>query len=73
MSLRRVWAGALAIAFGTGLMAVASTGVAAEKSEAEMKYDEQVDKCQQMTNQDEKQDCLDEAMKEYQAAKEKSE
>jgi uncharacterized membrane protein len=72
MTARQVFSSMVAIAFGAGLLAVASTGYAAEKSEAEKKYDEQVNKCQNIGNTDERNDCLAEAMKEFLAAHEKS-
>lgn len=71
MSTRRVSGALMAAAFGAGLVAMAGSGHAAEKSAAEKKYDEQVDKCQQIGNTDERQQCLDQAMKEYMAAKQK--
>jgi hypothetical protein len=71
MTARRIFSSMIAIAFGAGLLAVASAGFAAEKSAAEKKYDEQVNKCQNMGNTDERNQCLDEAMKEYQEAQAK--
>ena len=69
MNTGRVSGALMAAAFGTGLLAMVGSGYAAEKSAAEKKYDEQVDKCQQIGNTDERQQCLDQAMKEYMAAK----
>jgi hypothetical protein len=71
MTTRRVSGALMAAAFGAGLLAMAGLGHAAEKSAAEKAYDEQVDKCQQIGNTDERQQCLDQAMKEYMAAKQK--
>ena len=71
MTTRRVSGALMAAAFGAGLLAMAGLGHAAEKSAAEKTYDDQVDKCQQMSNTDEKQDCLDEAMKQYMEAQKK--
>lgn len=67
MAVKRTFGSVVAIGFGVGLLAVASAGLAAEKSAAEKKYDEQVNKCQNMGNTDQRNQCLDEAMKQYQA------
>jgi len=71
MTTRRVSGALMAAAFGAGLLAMAGLGHAAEKSAAEKAYDEQVDKCQQISNTDEKAQCLDEAMKQYMEAQKK--
>jgi hypothetical protein len=72
MTARQVFSSTVAIAFGASLLMMASIGHAAEKSEAEKKYDEQVNKCQNIGNTDERNECLAEAMKEFLAAQEKS-
>lgn len=72
MTARQMFSSTVAIAFGAGLLMMVSSGYAAEKSEAEKKYDEQVNKCQNIGNTDERNECLSEAMKEFLAAQKKS-